>query len=630
MSKSVDTRVNELVMNKETGSFNYKVQKQKGVGLRVSDDDEMAVPNVLKTEETKDFYTTESVLKKSKETMAFHESMVDLEKTGEKIQVNGKELMRIQPVNSKEKTKNKELDNVASIRERCIEMAYAVATGGKDLSSGKPMLKTGLSEVKIEYERTTEKDLNYAEKFPEEDAKKLGFNEYASPEVGEMMATFSLIKRKDNFPYHFAAVIAKSGEDYVTLENYNRKGSVQIALDELWDTLVKTHKWSKEYQDNLNKMTEQNYSNEFGKSTLKGFDEITDKDEKEAIENNTRVQLIQENNRRESLIQSLVNTATKAEEAEELISNAWDNSVLSALWYFQMYGPVNQKVALTDSQGQETEINQSFHAHMESNDVFEQPLTLRIPEEIIDVSTDTLGIEPKVKEIIEPEQPEGIEKLLGALSHLVGTGRQANMLKQEAITLAQSPNVQEKQIKELESKLPNIGDSRTAEKAKYTLQVLRLLSAIQKKTTEIKEKTIELKGLQERSNASGLTYTKSRMKLDKVVSSNLLSSFQTELDYYRITVEEVLKHQEYQNTFPKSMNDQLKSEVDKMEDKLDKLRALFEAEQKRLFAMKIYNTFMENRKLLEAEQEKTFAMEQDTFTQENTDFALEIYKTFVK
>ncbi|MUG93195.1 hypothetical protein F7734_12440 [Scytonema sp. UIC 10036] len=58
MSKSVDTRVNELVKNKETGSFNYKIQEQKSVGLRVSDDDEMAVPNVS---ETKDFYITESV-----------------------------------------------------------------------------------------------------------------------------------------------------------------------------------------------------------------------------------------------------------------------------------------------------------------------------------------------------------------------------------------------------------------------------------------------------------------------------------------------------------------------------------------------------------------------------------------
>jgi hypothetical protein len=54
--------------------------------------------------------------------------------------------------------------------------------------------------------------------------KRLGVDEYAQPGVGE---AFMIIHKKDkaadqNFPYHFAAVVAKSGEDSVTLENYAR------------------------------------------------------------------------------------------------------------------------------------------------------------------------------------------------------------------------------------------------------------------------------------------------------------------------------------------------------------------------------------------------------------------------
>ena len=53
-------------------------------------------------------------------------------------------------------------------------------------------------------------------------AKELGINQYASPEVGEGLAVYSAVKnlQRGHFPMHFAPVIAKSGSDYVTLENY--------------------------------------------------------------------------------------------------------------------------------------------------------------------------------------------------------------------------------------------------------------------------------------------------------------------------------------------------------------------------------------------------------------------------
>jgi hypothetical protein len=54
--------------------------------------------------------------------------------------------------------------------------------------------------------------------------KHLRMNEYANPTVGEAYMIFHKgAKQEDqNFPYHFAAVVAQSGEDRVTLENYAR------------------------------------------------------------------------------------------------------------------------------------------------------------------------------------------------------------------------------------------------------------------------------------------------------------------------------------------------------------------------------------------------------------------------
>jgi len=52
----------------------------------------------------------------------------------------------------------------------------------------------------------------------------LGLNEYAQPSVGEAYMIFhkGTVGDDQNFPYHYAAVVAKSGVDSVTLENYAR------------------------------------------------------------------------------------------------------------------------------------------------------------------------------------------------------------------------------------------------------------------------------------------------------------------------------------------------------------------------------------------------------------------------
>ncbi|MDZ7589251.1 MAG: hypothetical protein U5L05_00880 [Rubrivivax sp.] len=53
-------------------------------------------------------------------------------------------------------------------------------------------------------------------------ARELGINQFAEPEVGEGLAVYAAVDKlkKGSFPMHFAGVMAKSGADYVTLENF--------------------------------------------------------------------------------------------------------------------------------------------------------------------------------------------------------------------------------------------------------------------------------------------------------------------------------------------------------------------------------------------------------------------------
>jgi len=83
--------------------------------------------------------------------------------------------------------------------------------------------------------------------------KKAGINDVIDPEVGEMLSIRSVSAEEDKrnfgddmfvmdqitkreiknpFPYHFASVIAKSGSDYITMENYARRESDQISSND--------------------------------------------------------------------------------------------------------------------------------------------------------------------------------------------------------------------------------------------------------------------------------------------------------------------------------------------------------------------------------------------------------------
>lgn len=60
---------------------------------------------------------------------------------------------------------------------------------------------------------------------------KRKLNEFMEPKIGDAVATIGMgTQDEDNsmdkdsiFPYHFGGVVARSGSDYITMENYARR-----------------------------------------------------------------------------------------------------------------------------------------------------------------------------------------------------------------------------------------------------------------------------------------------------------------------------------------------------------------------------------------------------------------------
>ena len=62
-------------------------------------------------------------------------------------------------------------------------------------------------------------------------ARMFGMNEYAMPKVGEGIEALRAFGNFGGFPMHFAAVVARSGNDYVTLENWAKSAHNRAAGD---------------------------------------------------------------------------------------------------------------------------------------------------------------------------------------------------------------------------------------------------------------------------------------------------------------------------------------------------------------------------------------------------------------
>jgi hypothetical protein len=62
-------------------------------------------------------------------------------------------------------------------------------------------------------------------------ARELGMNEFARPEAGDGVEALRAGGDGGGFPMHFAAVVARSGDDYVTLENWAKSAHERAAGD---------------------------------------------------------------------------------------------------------------------------------------------------------------------------------------------------------------------------------------------------------------------------------------------------------------------------------------------------------------------------------------------------------------
>jgi len=70
-------------------------------------------------------------------------------------------------------------------------------------------------------------------------ARQFGMNEYAMPQVGEGIEALRAFGNFTGFPMHFAGVVARSGNDYITLENWAKSAPER----EHGDTLTASSAW---------------------------------------------------------------------------------------------------------------------------------------------------------------------------------------------------------------------------------------------------------------------------------------------------------------------------------------------------------------------------------------------------
>lgn len=449
---SITARVNNLEVNKVAGTARYVLKQQPGVGLRVSMDHRMAVPNVA---ETKDFYSTAALITAADAVLQSQGSIVSLSQGPVFPTLQSRNGMPLYRVNVTSKTGQcPALDDMAIIQNECIKTAQMISTGAEGGENPQAILGgTGTSSQALQYPNIPTTIGGFVSNLPEGRKQALGVNKYAVPEMGQIMATFDLLPAvagRNTWSYHFAAVVARSGNDYVTLENVNRASEVNEALDAVWTVLGRTKEGIRKYQEALELYSVEGLGPE------------------ERAEQTRKAQVY--------VLRQLAETQTKTNLLGE---------IAGAVWYFQMYGPLEQ----------------SFHEEMAGSGAFGEAFTVRLGK-APEGGPLTEGIDPRVFNIVEPEQPKTFkEKRQGAAYHKTPEGRLVEQLKDDARSLAKTikgnnPNFNgmfENRLTTLDNRLAGL-HGRTADKARYTLQILHLRLGIRKKALEIRGKLAESEG----------------------------------------------------------------------------------------------------------------------------------------
>lgn len=359
-------------------------------GLLVSDDDTLAINKT--TAHAKEFYAVDPVFNSANKKLKSVKSEVRLQKSGGlNLTTNAEKLWKIIPISIRAASENQQQEFANLVNHICIEMASGVMGNtnssiheavfkNKDqapetvlnLASGQDAgdpkvnhIATALTDspkaldpknIRSKAIEGSEEELpgrrygiQAGNKQLDKKAKKLGVNQYASPDVGEGYATFSVAASNDKqidyvqtgkereilksiWGYHFATVIAKSldGKDTVTLENYNRKDDVFKQLSAIIDRMIRGNK------------------NIFAAI----LDEVTTK------KGDSRYEI------RQKLIKSLSVARNKSEnDAQSDFQHIMNTYNAINSWFFMMQGSGK---------------GQSFHEQQSKSDAFVNPITLRV------------------------------------------------------------------------------------------------------------------------------------------------------------------------------------------------------------------------------------------------------------
>jgi hypothetical protein len=344
-------------------------------------------------------------------------------------------------------------------------------------------------------------------------SQELGVNQYVMPNVGDMLATYTSVAAPDKWEYHYAAVIARSGSDYVTLENFNRMPEVMSILMQLWETLKRLDNNQEKYEQKYEELRS-GYGDDYGHDFL---------------HEKTIDQLIRELNK----------AAVQSGQAQDAITNALDDEARMALWYFAMFGKHDQKVQTEE--GGEIVQDQSFHHAMTETSDFNKPITMRLRSE-----PTTEGIDPRTLNIEEPPQVTGRGGKLGGFfrNKITKTGQAEERVKQAARALAAADVVRPSDLEEVERQAS--GDSRTLAKARYVLQVLRLRVAMDNKSTEVLGKRAE------------------SMNSSPNAMAPVIKQLTDEVDFYKGQFTKVAGQTEYQKVFTGNADTKMRASKDRM------------------------------------------------------------------
>jgi hypothetical protein len=414
----------------ETSSASYRnwsVSPLRGVEMLVADDQQMAIQDT--SGEPKEFYATREVIERSNSMLETAGSVVGLHIHTDNsilLQRGGSPLNMVRPY-----LKHSEPDDIPRFAVNCNVLASQITRASmaeyefvltdetgenskrfsvegnssaairsladylstrSNLPSRKAAKKTITSMIgtkDLEGEAPQIRNIN-------SNAPRLGANENASPEVGEAYATFSHRPPIDwgrkslnhHWGYHFASVVAKSGEDAITLENYRRETELKHSL--------------------LTFLLDQR--RELDEEIAKALREVLN--EHSGEEQTSRSKLW-----RELAIKHLLDKETKMCRLFQSMSKQAAD-VAAQLWFFRMYGSKRK---------------QTFHHIQSKSGSFSNPITLRVREYQRRHRLEVMVLQEAIKELHRNRFASDTEKIYDDLAErLERTEKQFSARMQQA------------------------------------------------------------------------------------------------------------------------------------------------------------------------------------------------------